>query len=99
MSQHNQCLISGNRHREERLSISVKTAIGAVTEGTRLRRLALPRSRKRQSVIKGHIDRIAASGRHGAVDAMRLHLSGPMGRLPEIREAHPEFFTSPGSAV
>lgn len=62
----------------------------------RLRTLDLPRSRKLQSVIEGHaavIERIEAGDRHGAVDAMRAHLSSTIGRLPEIMEAHPEYFT------
>ena len=62
----------------------------------RLRTLDLPRSRKLQSVIEGHaavIGRLEAGDRHGAVDAMRGHLSGTIGRLPDIMEAHPEFFT------
>ena len=62
----------------------------------RLRTLDLPRSRKLQSVIEGHaavIGRLEAGDRHGAVDAMRGHLSGTIGRLPDIMDAHPEYFT------
>ncbi|MDK3071995.1 GntR family transcriptional regulator [Sedimentitalea sp. JM2-8] len=62
----------------------------------RLRTLDLPRSHKLQSVIEGHttvIERIEAGDRHGAVDAMRAHLSGTIGRLPEIMAAYPEYFT------
>ncbi len=62
----------------------------------RLRTLDLPRSRKLQSVIEGHasvIAKIEAGNRHGAVDAMRDHLSGTIRRLPEIMAAHPDYFT------
>lgn len=62
----------------------------------RLRTLDLPRSRKLHSVIEGHqavIALIEAGDRHGAADAMRQHLSGTIGRLPEIMEAHHTFFT------
>jgi len=61
----------------------------------RLRTLDLPRSRKLHDVIEGHsavIRRIEAGDRIVAVEAMREHLSGTIGRLPEIMAAHPEYF-------
>lgn len=61
----------------------------------RLRTLDLPRNRKLQSVIEGHgkvMERIEAGDRHAAVDAMRDHLSGTIGRLPEIMEANRAYF-------
>ena len=36
---------------------------------------------------------IEAGDRHGAADAMRAHLSGTIGRLPDIVEAHRDYFT------
>lgn len=62
----------------------------------RLRTLDLPSDHKLQSVLAGHqavIARIEAGDRHGAVDAMRAHLSGTIGRLPEIMAAHRAYFT------
>jgi len=61
----------------------------------RLRTLDLPRNRKLHSVIEGHravIERIEVGDRTGAADAMRAHLSGTIGRLPAIIEAHRELF-------
>lgn len=62
----------------------------------RLRSLDLPRESKLRSVIEGHhavISAIEAGDRHAAMDSMRDHLSGTIGRLPEIMEAWPEYFT------
>lgn len=61
----------------------------------RLRTLDLPRNRKLRAVLEGHqavIARIEAGDRHGAADAMREHLSGTIGRLPEIMQDHPDLF-------
>ena len=62
----------------------------------RLRTLDLPRKTKLQSVVQDHqavIARIEAGDRHGAVDAMRHHLSGTIGNLPEIVAANRAYFT------
>lgn len=62
----------------------------------RLRTLDLPRGRKLLSVFQGHqlvLDRIETGNRHGAADAMREHLSGTIGRLPEIMSANRSLFT------
>lgn len=70
--------------------------IEQASQMARLRTLDLPRSRKLLSVFQGHqtvIDRIGAGDRHGAADAMREHLSGTIGRLPEIMDANPKYFT------
>ena len=61
----------------------------------RLRTLDLPRTEKLHSVTEWHgqiIDRIEAGDRQRAVDAMRKHLSGTIGRIDEIMEAHRDFF-------
>jgi DNA-binding GntR family transcriptional regulator len=61
----------------------------------RLRTLDLPRNRKLRAVLEGHqavIARIEARDRHGAADAMREHLSGTIGRLPEIMADHRDHF-------
>ncbi|MCB1493732.1 MAG: GntR family transcriptional regulator [Rhodobiaceae bacterium] len=62
----------------------------------RLRMLDLPRNRKQHSVIEEHqavIARIEAGDRHGAADAMRRHLSGTIGSLPDIMSANRAYFT------
>lgn len=62
----------------------------------RLRSLDLPRNRKLQSVIEGHqavVAGIESGDRHAAADAMRQHLSGTIGRLPEIMRANEIYFT------
>lgn len=61
----------------------------------RLRTLDLPRSQKMHSVVEWHgeiVEQIEAGHRQKAVDAMRRHLSGTIGRLAEIMEAHPDYF-------
>lgn len=61
----------------------------------RLRTLDLPRNRKLRAVLEEHeavIARIESGDRHGAVDAMREHLSGSIGRLPELMSAHRDLF-------
>ncbi len=61
----------------------------------RLRTLDLPRPSKLRAVVEDHstvIRRIEGGDRNGAVEAMRKHLSGTIGRLPEIMATHPEFF-------
>lgn len=61
----------------------------------RLRTLDLPRNRKLEAVVEGHgavLARIEAGDRHGAADAMRGHLSGTIGRLPEIMATEPSYF-------
>ncbi|WP_205589579.1 GntR family transcriptional regulator [Chachezhania antarctica] len=63
---------------------------------SRLRTLDLPSKGKMQSVIDGHaaiLDAIHAGDRHGAVDAMRKHLSGTIDRLPEIVRQYPDCFS------
>ena len=62
----------------------------------RLRTLDLPRSDKLHSVVAGHravVDCIQAQDRQGATDAMRAHLSGTIGRLPDIMDANRDYFT------
>ena len=62
----------------------------------RLRTLDLPRSDKMHSVIEAHAKVIAcieAGDRQAATDAMRAHLSGTIGRLPDIMAAHRDYFT------
>ena len=39
------------------------------------------------------IARIEAGDRHGAADAMRRHLSGTIGSLPDIMSANRAYFT------
>ena len=61
----------------------------------RLRTLDLPRAEKLRSVVEGHtrvMERIQSGDRHGAVDAMRDHLSGTIGRLADIMAAHRSYF-------
>ena len=62
----------------------------------RMRSLDLPRQTKMRSVVEGHhavITALEAGDRQAAVEAMRNHLSGTIGRLPEIMEAWPEYFS------
>jgi len=62
----------------------------------RLRTLDLPREDKMHSVVEAHravIERIEAGDRAGATEAMRAHLSGTIGRLPDIMESNRDYFT------
>ena len=61
----------------------------------RLRTLDLPRSQKMHSVVDWHgkiLEKIVSRDRQGAVQSMREHLSGTIGRLSEIMATHPDYF-------
>ncbi|WP_274575972.1 FCD domain-containing protein [Mameliella sp. AT18] len=73
-----------------------RLVIEQTSQMARLRTLDLPRSDKLHSVVAGHravVDRIQAGDRQGATDAMRAHLSGTIGRLPDIKDANCDYFT------
>ncbi|WP_118134578.1 GntR family transcriptional regulator [Oceanicella sp. SM1341] len=62
----------------------------------RVRSLDLPRKGKMRAVLEGHravVEAIAAGDPAAATEAMRLHLSGTIERLPEIVRENGAFFT------
>jgi DNA-binding GntR family transcriptional regulator len=63
----------------------------------RLRRLHLPSGGKAQAIIRDHkaIAKAIAAGRPGeAQDCLRLHLSGTLRDIDQIRTGYPEYLTS-----
>lgn len=73
-----------------------RLVIAQSSQMARLRTLDLPQGDKMHSVVAGHravVELIAAGDRQGATDAMRAHLSGTIGRLPDIMQAHRDYFT------
>ncbi|MDF0597594.1 GntR family transcriptional regulator [Psychromarinibacter halotolerans] len=73
-----------------------RLVIAQSSQMARLRTLDLPRGDKMHSVVEGHravIDCITAGDRQGAADAMRVHLSGTIGRLDDIMQANDGYFT------
>jgi len=63
----------------------------------RLRSLDLPSEGKLASVVALHeaiVETIRSGDRAAATDAMRLHLSGTIARLPDIMSQYPEYFST-----
>lgn len=63
----------------------------------RLRMLNLPSVGKRRSILRDHrriVDAIASGDAASAQAALRDHLSGTLGQMDAIRNAHPGYFTS-----
>jgi DNA-binding GntR family transcriptional regulator len=60
----------------------------------RLRRLHLPVAGKMQAVVRDHrriVDAVAKGDADAALQRLRQHLSGTLGKVEEIRERHPDY--------
>ena len=63
----------------------------------RLRMLNLPSVGKQRAIVRDHrriVDAIAAGDGEAAQTALREHLSGTLGQIDAIRQAHPDYFTA-----
>jgi len=63
----------------------------------RLRMLNLPSVGKQRAIVRDHrriVDAIAGGDAEAAQAALRAHLSGTLGQIDAIRQAHPDYFTA-----